>query len=530
LGTAATRTDRKLTEFLGLVKRSEEAIDHPEWTETIEPQVLIIEGLIAFKNVIPADDFSRGMEKMRMLLGIEPERWADLIELTDRMEIRRALRFNPMVKGGRTSKAESVYPFDDGTWLGTYTKYTDLTECPRAWHFWCGCAAIGASCRRNLYIDVGQFVVWPNHYLLLIGPTGEGKGIAIRALRDVLSRLNRYLEEEQVPPWMHIKLMPEKCTPERLINLLKCEEEVFTKYVEKKGTQLKRILHGQTEAVGVLAAEELITLLGRQAYHSNMMIGLLTTLWDCPREWSDSTLIRGDTKLHNTALTLIGGTTLEWVRTSMAEDIFQGGFMGRCMVSTRTGTLREYDRPPPMDPITANHLAKGLVRWNMLSDAEFVGSDAWWRYHKEWYHGHKSVGNTDPRMQGYYQRKRGHMLRLGAMLALSNERTTGELKDIELAHQIINAEEKHMPGYFREVDAHPDSLMTDRVLAVLRGERRITRSQLNRLTRHICGNRYNLDRCIKTLLEQGRIRECLEKRGSSIRTTTRYDVTADDGD
>ncbi len=69
----------------------------------------------------------------------------------------------------------------------TYFQYTEHTEPPLIFHRWCMLSAVGALLGRQYRLPFGDFNIYPNQYIMLIGDPGTRKSTAIKLARKVLS-------------------------------------------------------------------------------------------------------------------------------------------------------------------------------------------------------------------------------------------------------------------------------------------------------------------------------------------------------
>jgi len=170
-------------------------------------------------------------------------------------------------------------------------------------------------------------------------------------------------------------------------------------------------------AIGVLYSSELAVLLGKEKYNTGF-INLMTELYDCHDEWSSETVMRGDQRLYNVCLTLMGAITPEGLRGSVPEDAFKTGFMSRIMLIIKPPTWEKKIHNPPAPPIelkdqVLNELdkisqLKGEIKWSKHAEEAFKH---WYLAADKW-----APGSM---MAAYLERKQDHLLRLAILLELS---------------------------------------------------------------------------------------------------------------
>ena len=57
-------------------------------------------------------------------------------------------------------------------WLTSFVSASEWGEAPSYFYFWVGVATIAAALRRKVWLDMGEFVWYPNLYTLLVAPPG----------------------------------------------------------------------------------------------------------------------------------------------------------------------------------------------------------------------------------------------------------------------------------------------------------------------------------------------------------------------
>ncbi|KKL23906.1 hypothetical protein LCGC14_2420760, partial [marine sediment metagenome] len=66
-----------------------------------------------------------------------------------------------------------------GNWIRAYMEYTLDTESPDTYHFWTALTMLGASTKRQVWLDMKMLgPVFPNFYVILVGPSGARKSAA----------------------------------------------------------------------------------------------------------------------------------------------------------------------------------------------------------------------------------------------------------------------------------------------------------------------------------------------------------------
>jgi hypothetical protein len=394
-------------------------------------------------------------------LGQSKERIEAIARLRGTADMRRALRATP---GGTRDrlKHEKVYP--QGGWLGAYLDYSILSEQPLAWHFWAGAAILGAACRRNLYMDLGfGDPLFPNTYMLLVGGSGLGKNQVINRAVRVLKKANDLVGPEclKLRQDRRVEVLNE-VTAESLVTALQPGE------VEIEGTST---MVTREESCGLLVNPETATLLGKSRKDlADRLLTYLTDMYDGDPK-AALTVTRGQRMLGPSSLTLVLGSTAEWIGTSVTQSIISGGFTGRCMFVERSNRDRIKYREIPTnhvpDPVQENELARMLVPWMVADPIEAVleqDAQSWW---EEWYIKHREAECPHDSLEGWWQRKPVHLAKLAMLLAASQccepgldlrgiRSLTVNLTTFQKALRLLDLEQERIPKVLEHIDRAPE--------------------------------------------------------------------------
>jgi len=318
-------------------------------------------------------------------------------------------------------------------WLHDYIDWTRRTEPPSAFHFFVGAAVIGALLGRNVSFNKGAYEVFPNLCVIIVAPSGRCRKTS--ACNLGIRLYNR----------AGGTLLADKATPEALVDTLK----------------------GSTQATGMIYAPELAVFLGKQKYQEGM-VPLLTSLFDCPKEWTSKTIGRGETTLSNVALSAMLCSTIDWIQTGIPKDAFGGGFMSRFLFVVQESTPRSFPLPPPLDAEQQRVLTTVLSTIKRKKGAfTFSREAAEWYVH--WYRTRPTL-HGDKQFSGYFERKPDHIIRLAMIMRTALDPTDLTLTDIDLVHaeKILTWLEAWLPSTFDEMTETPVGADQALVLRVLR--------------------------------------------------------------
>lgn len=195
------------------------------------------------------------------------------------------------------------------SWLDSYLDYQANTENPREYNLWSGISVVSSALKRQVHIWYRQFQLYPNQYVILVGPAGIGKGSAINPAVAIA-------EEAGV-----INYIKDKITPEQLIEKLTTG---FAKTVPTAaGSNTVSITTDHT--AGILALEFPVFLASHDSMHS-----LLCAFWD-QSKFTYETKNKGRYSVDNLSVSLIGGCVPDFVRSLSRDRMapITGGFTAR---------------------------------------------------------------------------------------------------------------------------------------------------------------------------------------------------------
>ncbi len=313
-------------------------------------------------------------------------------------------------------------------WLENYLLYTENSESPLSYHTWCGLSVIAGALQRRVYLKWGLGrVIYPNLYVVLIGPSGRTrKGVAIGIAKEFL---------KNVPG---VTVTPESSSGRQAMIL--AMKRAITNYNDPTDGKIK--FHCAVTAF----SEELSVFLGQGdiAYLSN-----LTDWYDSKDDWEYETVGRGKDSLQGLCLNLMGGTAPDWIQSMIPQEALGGGFTSRIIfvVEEAKRKLVPEHIPTQEELDLCEKLQRDLDRIAQLSGEVTFTEDAKLLYTNWYIEQDTAMSNgtpaiTDSRFAGYCERRATHLQKL--MVVCSASRGS-DLK--------INSEDFHSAmGHLLEVE------------------------------------------------------------------------------
>lgn len=317
-----------------------------------------------------------------------------------------------------------------GNWLQAYQEYTKESESPTSYHLFCGLSALASAVRRNVWLDQGLFVVYPNLYVVLVGPSGKvRKSTSIRLARKLL-----YAVDE-------VNMGPDSVTREELIQQMAQDPEMTL-----HSTELSSLI----EPSGI------------------KMIQFLTDIFDCewnPKGWRYATKGSGRDTVERPVLNLLGATTPSWISDGLPENVVSHGFTSRTLFvyEEETRFANAFPDSPPDKLVTA--LKRDLKHISLI-EGEFSWGDGTKDVYEEYYESIRDETPDDHRLEGFHWRKDVHALKLAMLLSLAeSDKLVLKPQDLHAAKELLNVIKDNMPKTFSAVGKYEHASDLERIWA-----------------------------------------------------------------
>jgi len=322
-------------------------------------------------------------------------------------------------------------------WLDGYMAYTAESEAPELFHVWTALTTVAGAMRRRSFFEMGYFRVYPNLYVVLVGPAGSKKSTAMNVGKKMLAQV------------AGVEQAVDSTTRERLIL------DLSTSY--KDG-------HSSMTAFS--------SEFGSFVTNSAMdMILFLTDIYESPIEWTHRTKSGGTNKIKAPCLNLEACTTPDWLARALPLDTVGIGLTSRILF-----IYQHEPRIRPAFPVLSpeqKELEQILVHdLNIISEisGQYTLTPDAKIFYEEWYvnrrSSHFSLG--DSRLNGYFERKPMHLLKVAMILsAATKDETLITTADLDRAFYHIDHAEKHMKKAFTSVGKNPLAFDIEQVLAAI---------------------------------------------------------------
>lgn len=376
--------------------------------------------------------------------------------------------------------------------LTSYMEYTDSQESPDSYHIWC-CLSIIASClRRQVWFDMGYFRIYPNMYIILIGPPGEcKKSVAINVATGLIDEME------------DVKISADAITREALIRVL----GGTTTQTQMTPTQI--YLHSSLTII----SKELSVFLGSGNHD---LLALLTDLYDSPNKWEYRTKNMGVDTVYNVWLNMLGASTPDWLVGSIPLTAIGGGFTSRVIFIVEH-SCRKNEALPELTAqqlITKDNIKLDLEHISMLK-GQFKLSNKAKDFYVNWYNNDRKI-KIDKKFSGYIERKHVHLLKTSMLISVaSGDSLIIEEDHIRTALTLLNSIEPNMVEAFGAVGRSNIAPDIGEIADVIKTTKEITKQALTRdVWKNVSPDAF--DKSLVTLKQMGFINEYLDSKSGMI--------------
>ena len=369
-----------------------------------------------------------------------------------------------------------------GDWLTSYLELCDNTEPPLSYHTWVGISSIAAALQRKVWLRWGHSTLYPNLYVVLIGPSGRcRKGTAIDIGRSIVKEAG-------------VLTTAETLTRERLIRAM-AEASISFNDPETRSP----VFHCSLYTI----SEELSVFLGQ---NDVKFLADLTDWYDARSEWKYETKGSGSDNLQNLCFNLLGATAPDWLVSILPSEAIGGGFTSRIIFVVEERKRKTV--PTPQWTQEEEELRDALIHDLEIIKSltgEFTMSDEAKQVYTDWYIKQDKNAERglfpieDPRFSGYCERRPTHVRKLA--ISFSSSRSNSlvvERQDFERALTALESVERKMSRVFAGLGEARYGKMTQEVLDFIRLKGYVSRTEVMQVYyRDI--DRYTLDIIEKVL-------------------------------
>lgn len=339
-------------------------------------------------------------------------------------------------------------------WLDSYMEYVNETEPSPLYHRWVAVSTIASVMQRKCWVNNGGIIIYPNFYIVLVGPSSARKGTAMLLANNLVKQCD-----------ITINRAPKTTTREMMIKILDLAQTASPDGDDKM------IVHNSLN----ITSTELTVFLGQKNFQ---FIQDLTDWWDCLDDWDYLTKGSGTYTMHNIWVNLLGATTPELLWSSLPIEAIVGGLTQR-MILVYAPRRFKIVPVPLLDAGLEESLCRDLediagITGEYKTTFEYVDA------YSSWYLSQNADNPLDdPRFNGYRGRRQMFVWKLSLICCASrtNERVL-RLCDLEKAINMLTEVEGPMHQALGGVGSSPLSGTLSKVMTVLSFKRDMTKGEL----------------------------------------------------
>lgn len=196
-----------------------------------------------------------------------------------------------------------------GSWTDAFNQYMSGKGSPSLFTKWAGIFAIAGAMERKIWIQNSRGQLHPTLYIMLVGPPGAGKTLAVKIVRGFLKELEDH----------HIA--PSSVTKASLIDALAAAERKLIRPMDTPAIITFNSLTVTSNEMGVFMP----------AYDGEFM-NTMTDLWDGEGYSETRRTAKINISMDSPQINFIAGTTPSYLQSFLPEGAWDQGFMSRCLI------------------------------------------------------------------------------------------------------------------------------------------------------------------------------------------------------
>ena len=335
----------------------------------------------------------------------------------------------------------------------SYLDFVEDTECPTLFHRWSLLAGVGAMLERNIHLPFGHDNIYPNQYIVLLGPPASRKSTAINALGKVIKDIG------------YEKFAGDKSSKEKFIQDMSAGFNLEEEHIDSNTINIEEFLDGDMDkkapemSAVFVKASELQDFLGQ---NNHDFISWLTNMWDTPDVY-DYRIRNGESdRINKPTISLLGGATQATFASMFPLNILEQGMMSRMLLVYGEGRRKKIAFPKAPDPKKRLRINEALLKIKNAVSGEIIKSPEAEKMLEDIYNHWTEL--PDSRFATYGGRRFTHLLKLCMVHAAMRYDTTIIEDDVLLANTILSYTETLMPKALGEFGKSDDSHIATAIL------------------------------------------------------------------
>lgn len=316
-------------------------------------------------------------------------------------------------------------------WINSFMEYTDGITSPRLFRLWSAISAVAGAMERRCFANTSRGSVYPNMFVLLVGPPGTGKTESLKHIEELWYSVGKF----------HVS--PNNMTKAAMIDsLLEAHRNIILES-GKKMLDYHSLLIPSSE-FGVLVPA-----------HDLEFLSLLNHLYDNPkvhREKRRHFNSGKDTEIINPQINIIAGTQPGFLAHLLPEEAWSMGFTSRIIMV--------YCAYAPVVPLFGDDdLREGLykkLKTELIEISDLIGQFSWDEKAADllskWHQAGMAPVPEHPKLVHYNPRRILHIIKLSMVSSTSSRRDLIiKPEDVNRARDWLLEAEDLMPDIFKDM-------------------------------------------------------------------------------
>lgn len=324
-------------------------------------------------------------------------------------------------------------------WIEGFQLLMDGRGSPGVFTTWTALFTISAALERKVYVRTKKGMLYPNLYIINIGPPGVGKTVATETARQLFLHLHTGDSNGH-------HLAPSNVSRASLIDALNDATRIVIQ-PDKQPPQL------DFNSLAVISNE-----LGNflPAYENDFM-NTLTDIYDCHHYSETKRSTKLSIKIDRPQLSFIAATTPSYMTGLLPEGAWDQGFLSR--------TILVYAGAQPPEDIFGDNIwtdEQEQLQKDLIHDLQVIGKmSGKMRFTEEaaealnaWHKAYGPPTPDHPKLQHYNTRRTAHMLKLCTVVsAACSDDFIITLEHYNEALNLLLAAEATMPDIFKAMNS-----------------------------------------------------------------------------
>lgn len=320
----------------------------------------------------------------------------------------------------------------------------DNQEAPAIFHRWTLASIIGALLGRQFYLPFGKGKIYPNQYIMLMGPPGTGKGVCMGIGKGILQGSG------------YTRFSASRSSPERFLkDMKKFDVDPNSEIADLEAM----VLDGPSETY--IFAPEFVDFIGQG---DNNFVGLITNLWDNLDVYTHPKLHGVSVTVDAPTINLLGGCTAQTFALAFPPEVIGTGFLARLLLihSDPTGKMLWPDLEDPLQKAEMVLLLKD-IREQIKGEALFLEESKGLLLDIR----KNCIAIDDSRFAHYQTRRHVHLMKLAMIIAACDLSMAIKPIHILRANTMLVSAEKLMPKALGEFGKNKNSETANDILSFL---------------------------------------------------------------